>query len=57
VKEKVILDNVLTTSEAEGMISFEKHLLQLLAKGAISKETAIQYAIRPRQLQKMLGVV
>jgi len=52
-----LLDNVLTTSEAEGMISFEKHLLQLLAKGAISKETAIQYAIRPRQLQKMLGVV
>jgi len=49
-----LLENVLTTSEVEGMISFEKYLLQLIKSGTITKETAFEFAIRPRQLQKMM---
>jgi twitching motility protein PilT len=49
-----MLDNVLETSEEEGMILFEKYLLSLQNKGIISQETAISYAFREREIKKLL---
>lgn len=40
------LDNVVETSEKEGMILLEKYLYKLYAAGQITKETAHTYAIR-----------
>jgi twitching motility protein PilT len=49
-----LINNVLITSEAEGMILFEKYLIGLYREGKISKETAYSYAIRPKELEKIL---
>ncbi|MEX1052226.1 MAG: PilT/PilU family type 4a pilus ATPase [Patescibacteria group bacterium] len=51
-----LLDNVLQTSEAEGMIYFEKYLAALVREGKISAETANTYAIRPKELKKYLAI-
>ena len=40
------LDNVIETSEQNGMILFEKYLEKLYSSGRITKETAYTYAIR-----------
>jgi twitching motility protein PilT len=49
-----LLPNVMTTSETEGMILFERYLISLLEKGLITKETAISYAFRPKELEKLI---
>jgi twitching motility protein PilT len=50
-----LLDNVLQTSESDGMIYFEKYLSQLIQAGKISPETANTYSIRPKDLKKYLS--
>lgn len=50
-----LLDNVLQTSEADGMIYFEKYLVSLVKEGKISMETASTYSIRPKELKKYLS--
>jgi twitching motility protein PilT len=48
------LDNVIETSESDGMILFEKYLLKLYTLGHISRETAHAYAIRKNIIQKLI---
>ncbi len=49
-----MLNTVLETSETEGMIIFEKYLLNMVNKGLISKETALSHAIRPNEIKKLI---
>lgn len=49
-----MLDNVIATSEEEGMILFEKYLVQLYRAGQISKETAKDHAIRKKLIDKLI---
>lgn len=49
-----MLDNVLETEEKQDMVLFEKYLMRLYKQGSISKETALQYAIRTNELKKFL---
>ncbi len=49
-----MLDNVLETSEDQGMILFEKYLVKLYRDGLITKETALSYAIRTNEIKKFL---
>ncbi len=48
------LPNVIATSENEGMILFERYMITLLEKGLISKETAMTYAFRTREMEKLI---
>lgn len=50
-----MLDNVIETNEDNGMILFEKYLAQLAQKNLISKEVALTYALRPREITKFLS--
>jgi len=49
-----MLPNVIATSESEGMILFERYLMILLEKGLISKETAMTYAFRSKEMEKLI---
>jgi len=49
-----MLDNVLETSEEDGMILFEKYLVQLYRAGRITKEVAKNYAIRKKLIDKLI---
>ncbi|MDO8609558.1 MAG: PilT/PilU family type 4a pilus ATPase [bacterium] len=49
-----LINNILETSEDEGMLLFEKSLLSLYRAGKISKETAFTFAIRPKELEKFI---
>ncbi|PIP15134.1 type IV pili twitching motility protein PilT [Candidatus Roizmanbacteria bacterium CG22_combo_CG10-13_8_21_14_all_35_9] len=49
-----LIDNILETSEKDGCLLFEKHLVSLYHAGLISKETAFSYAIRPKELENFI---
>lgn len=49
-----MLDNVLETSEDQGMILFEKYLSKLYKGGLISKDVAIDHAIRKKLIEKFV---
>jgi twitching motility protein PilT len=49
-----MLDNILETEEAEKMILFEKYLSLLYHQGKISREDAIQHAVRPNEIKKFI---
>lgn len=49
-----MLENILETSSDHGMITFEKYLSELYAKGLVTKEIALSYAIRPQQISKYI---
>lgn len=49
-----LLNNILMTEESEGFVLFEKNLLNLYRGGQISKETALAYAIRPKEMEKFI---
>lgn len=49
-----MLSNVLQTSESDEMILFEKYLIGLLEKNLITKETALTYAFRKKELTKLM---
>lgn len=49
-----LISNILETSESEGLLLFEKSLLNLYRAGIISKETAFSFAIRPKELEKFI---
>ncbi len=51
-----MLDSVLETGDEHGMILMEKYLTKLVREGVISKEMAIQNALRPQLLLKYLGI-
>jgi twitching motility protein PilT len=50
-----LIDNILQTQEVDGQILFEKYLSNLYRNGIISMETAYFYAIRPNELEKLIG--
>lgn len=50
-----MIDNIIQTSSAEGMIYFENNLASLYTSGKISKETAMGYAIRKVEMQKLIS--
>lgn len=49
------LTNVLLTNERDGMIIFEKYLIDLINKGYITNETAFKHSFRPKELKKLIG--
>lgn len=49
------LDSVMQTSSESGMMTMESHLVQLLNAGTITMEEAKRHAIRPAELERLLG--
>ena len=49
-----MLDNVLETEEKQDMVLFEKYLMRMYKQGMITKETAMQYAIRQNEMKKFI---
>ena len=49
-----LISNILETSESEGSLLFEKNLLKLYQDGLISKEIAMTYAIRPKEIARLI---
>lgn len=49
-----LIDNVIQTSSNEGMIFFENNLVELYHKGAISRVTALAYAVREKEIQRLI---
>ncbi len=48
------LENVISTSASEGMITMDQSLLNLVLPGKITPETAVRHSINPDWLQKRL---
>ena len=48
------LDLVVETSSEQGMISLNRSLIELVRRGDISMEHAIQYSSNPSELQSLL---
>ena len=51
-----LINNILETSENEGLLLFEKSLLNLYRANTISKETAFSFASRPRELERFIKI-
>lgn len=49
------IDNVIGAGEKEGMISMDQSILRLYQEGKITKETALEYADHPEQLERKLA--
>lgn len=49
-----MLDSILETEEERGLILYEKYLLKLYKRGLISKETALNFALRENEIKKFL---
>lgn len=49
-----LIDNIIQTSAKEGMILMEQYIHNLYQEGKISKETAINLAIRPEEIKKLI---
>lgn len=52
-----LIDNIIQTSADVGMFSFETHLKELVHEGKITQETAMEYAIRPDELRRLIHAV
>jgi twitching motility protein PilT len=50
-----MIDNILETAEDQGLRIFEKNLVEMYKKGIISKDTALNHAIRPDEFLKFLS--
>jgi twitching motility protein PilT len=50
-----LMDNIIQTSRAEGMVPLEVTLAQAVKEGTIAIDVAMSYALRPHELAKMLG--
>jgi len=49
-----LLNGVLETEEKEGSILLEKYLANLYRQGLIDKNTAFSYAVRPKELERLI---
>ena len=49
-----LIDNVIQTSSDEGMILLETYLYNMYMQGKIGKETGLSYAIRPKEITKLI---
>lgn len=50
------LDNVISSSSAEGMITMDQSLLKLAKEGRVSRETALRHCMNAEWLQKRLNL-
>jgi twitching motility protein PilT len=50
------LDAMIASSGAEGMITMDNSLLDLVKQGRISKETALKFAVNPEQMTKRMSI-
>lgn len=50
-----LLNNVIETSQDQGMVLFEKDLLRLYSSGLITKDDALSYAFRPQEIRKFIS--
>lgn len=50
-----LIDSIIETSQAEGMISLDLSLATLVKEGLISSETAKSYSLHDKQLSRYLG--
>ncbi|PIS09692.1 type IV pili twitching motility protein PilT [Candidatus Beckwithbacteria bacterium CG10_big_fil_rev_8_21_14_0_10_34_10] len=50
-----LIDNVIQTSQGMGMISLESSLAELVKIGRISREIALAWSLRPKELARLLG--
>ena len=48
------INTVIETSSEQGMIDMNRYLVELVAKGEISLESAYQYSFNPKALERML---
>ncbi len=48
------IDNVIETSSEQGMVDMNRSLVELIERGEISIESAYQYSINPKALERML---
>lgn len=48
------LDTIIETNSAEGMISLNRSLLELVRNGSISQEDALDYSLRPEEFKKLM---
>ena len=48
------INNVIETSSELGMVDMNRSLVELVQKGEISMESAYQYSINPKALERML---
>ena len=49
------IDNVISSSGGEGMVSMDQSILALFKSGHISAQTAMEYSDNPDQLRRRLG--
>lgn len=50
-----MIPGVIESSAKDGMVSMDQSLLSLYSSGRISKETALDYAVNPENLQRKMG--
>jgi twitching motility protein PilT len=56
-EEKIFqIDNIIQTSGEHGMMLMETSLLNMVQRGAVSKEVAIAYSFRPQEMKRLLGM-
>ncbi len=48
------ISNVIETSSGEGMVDMNRSLVELVQKGEITMESAYQYSVNPKALERML---
>ncbi|HEX7017798.1 MAG TPA: type IV pilus twitching motility protein PilT [Patescibacteria group bacterium] len=49
------IDNVIQTSQEHGMMLMETSLAQLVQRGVISQEKAVEFSLRPEEINRLLG--
>lgn len=49
------IDNAIATGAADGMFTMDQSVLELYRSGQITRETALEYADNPEQMQRKLG--
>ena len=49
------IDNAIATGATDGMISMDQSILELYRSGRITRETALEYAENPEQMNRKLG--
>ena len=50
------IDNVIQTSSQDGMVGMDAYILKLFRNGDITSETALNNAMNPEVMQKVLGI-
>lgn len=50
-----LIDNIIQTSQEAGMMTLEKSLADWVRMGKISREVAISWSLRPKELARLLG--